>query len=273
MGLLQQDRPILILSRGYGRRSTEPLLWRTGETIPGTDRIGDEPSLLARSLRRGAIGIAADRVGLLQRVEADFPGGVVLLDDGFQHHALSRDLDIVIVDDRTLEHPRLLPEGDLREPPSALGRAGIILATSEAARQFALRWKSADAGIFDLRFRSDRIYRWVGREHLPVDARPLLVTGIARPARVGEGVRALGFDPVAHIRYRDHHRYRQGDVDAILRELRRPGGTHIVTTGKDAVKLERFAEVRDLLYVVDLRAEIGRQEEFLAIVGGAIASR
>jgi tetraacyldisaccharide 4'-kinase len=210
---------------------------------------------------------------MLSRVEGEFADSVVLLDDGFQHHTLARDLDIVIVDRRTVEHPALLPEGDLREPPAALRRADIVLATSEAARCFAEHWKSEQAALFDLRFRSERIVSWGGDEILPAGARPYLVTGIARSERVARSVGELGYEYVGHIRYRDHYRYRSADVTAILRGMKRLGGSHIVTTGKDAVKLERFAEIRDLLYVVELEAVLQGQERFIQIIETAIAAR
>jgi tetraacyldisaccharide 4'-kinase len=270
--LLQRESSVLLLSRGYGRKESEPVIWNAGEPLPSAEQLGDEPSLIARSLHRGAVAVAADRGWLLSRIEARFTDAVVLLDDGFQHHRLSRDLDIVLVDDRTAEHPWLLPAGDLREPPAALRRAGIVLATSEKGERFARRWMAEDAELFRIRFRGDPPRRWTDRAAFPGESRSLLVTGIAQSGRVVASLKELGITPASHLRFPDHHAYRSSDVRLILRSMKRSGATQIITTAKDAVKLERFAEAGDLLYVVDLRVEIDDESRFLERVRSAIDS-
>ena len=94
----------------------------------------------------------------------------------------------------------------------------------------------------------------------------LLVTGIARPERVANSLREEGTKIAIHRKFRDHHRYSRSDVAALVEEARANGIEAIVTTEKDAVKLEAFPELEELLYVLPLRTKFGNRSEFLALV-------
>jgi tetraacyldisaccharide 4'-kinase len=259
---LQSRWSVLVLSRGYRRESNDELVWIPGEPFPDPSQFGDEPSLIARSLTHGAIAVGANRASLLKQIEPRFPGAVVLLDDGFQHHRLARDLDIVIVDDRTVEHPILLPAGDLREPLKALGRADILLATSDRAMELAHHWKHDTASIFRIRYIPRGLRSWDGSSQPTPDDPMLLVSGIARPERMRQSLHDAGVIPIAHFRYEDHYRYTTADAHHLQVELKRAGVRYIVTTGKDAVKLERFPELAGALVVLDQKVMIDRQDEF-----------
>lgn len=257
--MLGEERPLLILSRGYGRDEEAPVIWRAGDELPDPHTIGDEPALMARVMRRGAIGVAADRAGLLRDIEGEYHDAVVLLDDGFQQYQLARDLDIVIVDDRTAEMPWLLPAGDLREAPSALERADVIVATSDRGEIFARRWMREDAMMVRMRVEAQGVSRWC-EPALAYDNQPaLLVTGIARPERVLQSLRRLGIEPREQLMFRDHRRYDDRDVARILETMKRTNSRAIITTGKDAVKLEHFPALRDILNVVDLRVDLDNE--------------
>jgi tetraacyldisaccharide 4'-kinase len=259
---LQHRWPVLVLSRGYRRESKEELLWTPGTPFPDPSLFGDEPSLIARSLNRGAIAVGTDRASLLRHIEQNYPGAVALLDDGFQHHRLARNLDIVIVDDRTVEHPILLPAGDLREPLDALGRADILLATSDKAIELAQRWKRDTAPLYRIRYIPRGLRSWDGSTHPTPDDPMILVTGIARPERMRQSLHDAGIVPIAHFRFEDHYRYTTADAHHLQVELKRAGVRFIVTTGKDAVKLERFPELSGTLVVLDQKVMIDHQDEF-----------
>lgn len=248
---LQRERPVIVLSRGYGRADRTPRIWRAGDPAPDPSLFGDEPALLAGELSNGAIGVASDRAMLLRTLEAEFPSGIVLLDDGFQHHRLDRDLDIVIVDSRTARNWWMLPAGPLREHPSALRRADIVLCDSEAAVAFAHRW-APRVPVTMIRQKTLGICSAANSSVGHPSGAPLLVTGIANPRRVLDSLESVGIVPSAQQRFADHHRYSGSDIRSILASLRESGADWIVTTSKDAIKLVRFPEVRDLLYVLDV---------------------
>jgi len=266
---LQREYGILVLTRGYRRESAGTVLWRAGESLPDYQSVGDEPALIAMHLKRGAMGVASDRASLLRSIEGEFTGHIVLLDDGFQHYRMARDLDIVIVDDRTVENAGLLPAGDLREPPSALRRAHIILATSTRAKEFAYRWRSESAMVLGMRTYLKAIVRWNDGRRYDGNA-ALLVTGIARSERVPAGLGEQGRAVVGHLRYPDHHQYSRSDVAHMLAEMRRSGGEIILTTAKDAVKLSTFGELAELLYVIEIDIIIDREDRMFEAIESVV---
>ncbi len=270
----QRSIPVVYLSRGYGRAGVDPVVWLPGETVPGYEALGDEPLMATGHIRNGAVGVAPDRAAALRMLEDRLDDALVLLDDGFQHHRLARDLDIVIVDERTAASPRVLPAGPLREPPTALQRAEIVVVTSPDAEAFAARYARPDALTVGMRQQQGGLTRFIDQTPTdPQSSRFLLVTGIARPERVERAVRAAGVELAGHLRFRDHHRYRPDDVRRMLQRMVRARATAIVTTEKDVVKLAAFAEIRDSLHVAGLRVELEREDEVAARVDALIGGR
>jgi tetraacyldisaccharide 4'-kinase len=222
-----------IVTRGYGGRAGAGPLDVSRGSGPLVDaRLGgDEPVLLA-TMTSAAVIAGSDRVAGARRA-IELGADVVLLDDGFQHRRLARDLDVVLLD---AAHPfgngRLLPAGPLREPPGSLARAGIVVLT---------RWNGEPppsdvaAPIVRARHRAAGFRDAAGRETAP-PARALAFCGIARPESFLESLRGAGVE-IAGVRvFPDHHPFR----DAELRELAdgaRSRGAAIVTTMKDLVRL------------------------------------
>jgi tetraacyldisaccharide 4'-kinase len=172
---------------------------------------------------------------------------VLVLDDAFQHRRLARDLDIVLVAAESwCDRPRLLPRGPWREPPSALARGGVVVitrrtATVEEAERVATAVRRFAPAAIHVRLRL-RAARWVGRggaAPAPVPGGPALaVAGIARPDLFVENAVAAGAQVAATLVVPDHHTYSPGDIARIRRAA---AGRPIVTTAKDAVKLEPLA--------------------------------
>jgi tetraacyldisaccharide 4'-kinase len=267
---LQPEPPVLVLSRGYGRSDNTERVWRAGEPAPDPDLVGDEPALLARSIVRGGLAVGPDRARLLARIEGEFSHAVVLLDDGFQHRQLDRTLDIVVLDDATATGPALLiPAGRLRERPAALGRADLVVAMSQAARSLAERYVPAER-VFDATTVARDIVRVADGAVMAPSGPLILVTGIARPERVRATLETRGVGIARHMRYADHRRYGSEDVRAILRALDEESAAGIVTTEKDAVKLEHFSELRSHLAIVRVGLRIAGEERFLRFVRQAI---
>jgi len=225
-----------VLSRGYGRRSREPLEVSPGAAI---EAAGDEPLLMARRGCRVFVGPA--RVALAElaiRRGAD----VLILDDGLQHHALARDLDVIVADaSNPFGNGRLLPAGPLREPVSALGRVrlGLVwLTRCDLPR---------DPRTAELRAFPAVESAYVGRGDVR-GKRVFLFAGIARPDSFLATVRALGGEIVGRQWFRDHHLYTAREL-ARLREA--AAGALLVTTEKDLVRIERPGEI--VAMRIDLR--------------------
>jgi tetraacyldisaccharide 4'-kinase len=228
-----------ILSRGYGRES-RGVLPVDPAGLP--QQFGDEPLLLARKLQVSVI-VGEDRYDAGRFAEAKFGPRIHLLDDGFQHRALARDFDIVLITPQDAKD-HLLPAGRLREPLQSLRRAHAVVLTSGASPEsFPLEGKLA----------------WrVRRGILPgsVPLRPVVFCGIARPQNFVLQLRAANIDPVAEAFYRDHHAYTQKDVAELLDLRRRSEAGGFVTTEKDAINLGPYLSGLNPLAVIPVKMEL-----------------
>jgi len=228
-----------VLSRGYGRQSRGV---RLVDPAGLPQEFGDEPLLIARKLQVPVI-IGEDRYQAGQFAESRFGTQLHLLDDGFQHRALARDFDIVLVTPPDAGD-RLLPSGRLREPLSSLRRAdAVVLASGASAESFPLAGK--------LVWRARR-----GIVTKEVPPRPVVFCGIARPQNFVLQLRAANIEPVAEAFYRDHHAYSDKDVRELLALKQRSDAGGFVTTEKDAVNLGGYLTALAPLAVVPVKMEL-----------------
>jgi tetraacyldisaccharide 4'-kinase len=228
-----------VLSRGYGRRSRGV---RLVDPAGLPQQFGDEPLLLARKLQVPVV-VGEDRYDAGRFAEAKFGAQLHLLDDGFQHRALARDFDIVLVMPQDA-NDRLLPAGRLREPLHSLRRAdAIVLASGASAEAFSVDGKQLW-----------RVRRGIVPINIP--SRPIVFCGIARPQNLVLQLRAANIEPVAEAFYRDHHAYSEKDIRD-LRELKqRSEAVGFVTTEKDAVNLGGYLSALAPLAVVPVKMEL-----------------
>lgn len=228
-----------VLSRGYGRESRGVLLVDPGGFA---QQFGDEPLLIARKLQVPVI-VGEDRFAAGRFAESRFGAQLHLLDDGFQHRALAREFDIVLVTPQDATD-RLLPAGRLREPLRSLSRAdAVVLSSGAAAESFPLERKLVW-----------RVRRGIRPQNVP--PRPIVFCGIARPQNFVLQLRAANIDPVAEAFYRDHHAYSEKDVRELLELKDRSEAGGFVTTEKDAVNLGPYLSAFEPLSVVPIRMEL-----------------
>jgi len=228
-----------VVSRGYGRHSRGVALVDPG----GAARdFGDEPLLIARRLGVPVIvGEERYRAGVL--AERKFGGQLHLLDDGFQHRALARDFDIVLVTPEDARD-RLLPAGRLREPLASLGRAdAVVLASGASAESFPVEGKLVW-----------RVRRGITPSNIP--SRPVVFCGIARPKNFVLQLRTAGIEPAAEAFYGDHHAYNESDVRDLLSLRTRSEADGFVTTEKDAINLAGLLTALDPLAVIPVKMEL-----------------
>jgi len=241
LGELLQARSIRfdVLSRGYGRKSRGVPLVEPGELA---ERFGDEPLLIARRVRVPVI-VGEDRYEAGKFAEQRFGPQMHLLDDGFQHRALARDFNIVLVTPEDARD-RLLPAGRLREPLRALQRAdAVVLASGAAPEAFPLKGRTVW-----------KVRRGIVPQNIP--ERPVVFCGIARPKNFILQLRAAGIDPVAEAFFRDHHTYVEKDVHDLLQLRERSQAGGFVTTEKDAVNLGGYLDALAPLAVVPVKMQL-----------------
>jgi tetraacyldisaccharide 4'-kinase len=228
-----------VLSRGYGRESKGV---RLVDPAGLPQEFGDEPLLIARKLQVPVI-VGEDRYDAGRFAESKFGPQLHLLDDGFQHRALARDFDIVLVTPQDAGD-RLLPTGRLREPLSSLWRAdAVVLASGASAESFPVGGKL--------------VWR-VRRGILPVSVppRPVVFCGIARPQNFVLQLRAANIEPVAEAFYRDHYAYREKDIRELLELKQRSEAGGFLTTEKDAVNLGGYLSGLSPLAIVPVKMEL-----------------
>jgi tetraacyldisaccharide 4'-kinase len=210
----------------------------------------DEPTLHAQLNPDVPVFTGRDRAASARRAAAA-GADVVVLDDAFQHHALARDLDLVLVAaEQWTPHPRLLPRGPWREPPAALGRAALTVVTRrtasrEAAERVALELERTIDGVrvAGVHLRPAGWERG-GQPAAAPDEPALGVAALANPDAFAANARQAGADLHAMLAFPDHHDYGAADCARIRAAAGRTGP--IVTSGKDAVKLEPLLGVERL---------------------------
>ncbi len=257
-----------ILTRGYKGKRKKPVFIGDGEgSTLDISEAGDEPVLI--KLRLGDVEIIKGRdrykAGLLSKHPDLF-----ILDDGFQHWNLYRDIDIVLIDMmKGFGNGRLFPFGPLREPPSELKRADIIIKT----RQNLANSKSVEGIINKILSGKEPSPLICTSEHTPsffmnqkrkhfnikmiYGKKVLAFCGIANPDGFIQTLKSIGTDIIEFIKFRDHHIYRQSDIVKIQEKASLKGADCIITTEKDIIKTTRY-RVADNFFALCIDFDINK---------------
>ena len=270
-GLMERGIPTAILSRGYrGKKGSGPLVTDGQRVLLSPEESGDEPFLMASVLKGIPILIGKDRLKNGEMALDRFPVLGFLLDDGFQHLPLHRDLNVLLIDSQIgFGDGHLLPRGILREPLSHLRGADLFLMTKaedpEACQSLesTLREIHPSAPIFHSHYEPARLIRPDGKFeplHLLKGTKVLALSGIANPVYFSSLLRKCGMEVAVEMIFPDHHLYTAQDLTSILGKVKE--ADWIVTTEKDMVKLKRLP--LDPLPLLSLRIEmkIWEEEEF-----------
>ncbi len=271
-GLTAQGRRVAVLSRGYRRRGRTPLVVSLGEgPLASVGEAGDEPLMILEQAPGVAVVVGADRRAAAALALSRDPAiDVFVLDDGFSHVRVRRDVEILTFPAADpFAGGLLLPGGRLREPLELVRLADAAVLTGleagdEPPEDFepTLRRHGFNGPVFTSTLRAE-----VVRGSPP--RRPLLVTGVARPERVARTATGAGLEYVHHLRFPDHHRYPQRSLRAVEAACARHRCDAVLTTSKDAVKLRgRLPEGAPPLLELTVEARI--DEEFLPWLAGRI---
>lgn len=258
LGELLKQRGIAfdVLSRGYRRHTSGVLVV---EPTGSARDFGDEPLLISRRLQVPVI-VGASRHEAGRLAERTFDSQLHILDDGFQHRGLARDLDIVLltVDDFD---DRPIPAGRLREPLSSLDRAdAIVLPAGAAPDRDVLRGKPVW-----------HMERRLSLSEVPPS--PVAFCGIARPEQFFAQLHARGITPGAEIRFRDHHAYTRRDLQHLLKLRNELNAGGFVTTEKDAINLGTFVDQVQPLAIARLELTLDRPDDLVNTVLQRISAR
>ncbi len=249
--LLSRGLKPAVLLRGYKREKTNRkvvLVRNADRVLADIDEAGDEAMELARRLNGCCVGVGSDRYAVGQFVLERNPVNCFILDDGFQHHRLERDINVVTID---VTDPwgggNLLPAGLLREPPDALRRADAVVLTRTGAagpdrlsvlREQISAFMRPSSCILESRHEAVELVSLDGKKRAPLSElkrrNVLVVSGIGNPQSFERTVSALGAIVIDRLRLTDHG----GSVDEVLSWIRshRSPGFLVVMTEKDAMR-------------------------------------
>lgn len=241
--LLEAGERPSVLTRGYARRSPSAgttVVADATAILATADAAGDEPLLLARLLPGVPVLVGADRYLSGRLAEARFGASVHILDDGFQHHELARDVDLLLVgEDDLTDAP--LPAGRLREPLSAGAAADAVLvsaAYATAAERIARAVGVPAAFRVTRSLGAPRMIAGGETVVVPAGSRVFVAAGIARPERFIADAISAGWEVVGSMTFRDHSQFTNADVRRIGEAARAARASIVLTTEKDAVRLE-----------------------------------
>ncbi len=271
--LLDRGLRPAIVSRGYGGKAADKvnIVSDGAKMLLSPDMAGDEPFMLAEALPGVPVLTGPERARVARHAIREFGVNRIVMDDGFQHLAVRRDLDLVLFSARTLlGNGWVFPGGPLREPVSALGRANGFVITgvdsgNRAKVEVFQRWlRGAFPGkpVFTGEYLPTSIWHSrQGKTCTLAEAREMPVfvfAGIANPDSFRQTLRQEGFSLVGFKEFKDHHAYMAQDVAALVADALTHGAQALITTEKDFVKLRPFfGEFPILALIIELRMDQG----------------
>ena len=284
--LTEEGFKVAILARGYKRKSDEErVLVSDGETILATpEAAGDEPYLLAKYLPGVVIVVGADRYANAVWAQEKFDTAIFLLDDGFQHQQLKRDLNLLLLDATDpFGGGELLPFGRLREPLVTMRRADAVVVT-RADRPFDYVWLNESikslVGDVPVHFTSHTI---TGLREIKTDEAvvPETFSGKRVAAFCGIGNPNIFFSDLEYFKMQiasqkafiDHHSYSRNDIRELVDAAKTAGAEAIITTEKDAVKIKNLIEGDIPFYAAQLDVEPDDDIKLKSMVLRAVANK
>ncbi len=282
--LQAEGHRVAVLSRGYKRAgSTSRLLVSDGtRLLVGPSEAGDEPFLIARRCPQAIVAVGSDRAALGRWVIEQFSVDCLILDDGFQHLSLQRDVDLVLLDATDATGlDAMLPAGRLREPLDGLGRAAGVLITradsKDEVEAIRRRLQSIAGPVPDpveVLFRPESLVSVMGDEQRPLDwcrgKKAWLVSGVGNSGSFTRSAASLGIAVVGKTVFQDHHQYRAEEVRGIKAQAKAVGADLMLTTEKDAGKLAPLLAPDDSWWALRIGADVARGDEQLQklVLGG-----
>jgi tetraacyldisaccharide 4'-kinase len=267
-----------VLSRGYkGKAESTNLLVSDGKRVfAGVEDAGDEPIMMARRLPGVPVAVGADRWASGRLIENRLPHDrrVFLLDDGFQHLRLARNVDLLLMDaTQPILDGKPMPAGWMREPHSAAARAHAFLVTRSHQARLRLKWIDGELHkivphlpIFHFEHAIEGFFELASGRSVPEEElagkQVVALAALGNPGQFVNDLGRAGVRVVNEFLFRDHHPYIQPEVDRVLEVAEKLSTDTIVTTEKDLPRLEGLDLTRGRFLFARLRLECRGEEEF-----------
>ncbi|MCI0531333.1 MAG: tetraacyldisaccharide 4'-kinase [candidate division Zixibacteria bacterium] len=272
--LEKSGKKVVVLTRGYLRKSRQRMVL-SGSSVSGASwtECGDEPFMLAKALPSATIVIDSKRAKAAVWAEQELKPDLILLDDGFQHWKLARDLDIVLLSPiNPLGNRELIPLGTLREPPEALSRADLTVCNLKTmdpegsdCNQAVSRYLKGE--LIQTRYRLNSVnYAESGRK---ADLKSLTgkkvlgFCGIGEPDYFYKLLSQSGLNVVRCVSFPDHYAYNKMDLLSLEKEALTHDAKYLITTAKDGLKIPDNLQLKLPLLIFEINLEVVRGEEVL----------
>ena len=266
-----------IISRGYGGKTSEKynVVTTGAEPLLSPEDAGDEPFLLAEALEGIPVITGKSRIYPCRYAIDTLHSDIILLDDGFQHIAIKRNIDLVLFNATTLAgNSRVFPAGVLREPVNALNRChafmltGVTESNKERVEKFGalLNNRFPDKPLFFAESSQYEIKSADENENafnISDGEKAYGFCAIANPVRFKNSIESTGTNLIQFKSFRDHRKYTQNSIDKLCSDAKACGADSLLTTEKDFVKIRRYT--RSLpLYVLKVKLDLERRfEEYI----------
>ncbi len=279
--LLAMGKKPAVVGRGYKKKSRGEIIVSDGKSIlADADTAGDEMLMMAKQIPTVPIVSNSKKYASAITLSQKFNIDCIIVDDGFQHRILKRDLDIIIIDRNTIDHKNLIPSGLLREPFENLSRASLIVIHDNVAEAEIFPYIRQDQLLVQMTTTTGTPYHIIDGEALSLEEMTFLkigaiaVSGIANPQRFKDTLHKSDINVINHFTFSDHYFYKIKDIqkiDEYITELMGigtyPAKPFFITTEKDAVKLIKFApffqENKLKCIVMPINTEISKNRELL----------
>ena len=267
--LTKIGKKVAILSRGYGRETKGLLLVSRGDGLRCQWKdCGDEPYMMSEKLPNLPIVVDENRYRGSLYLENNFDLDIIILDDGFQHRSLHRDLDIVLIDgEDNLNDHKLLPYGILREPWNSIKRASAIMVTKKKPGPL-LKRRIEEISLPSIETRFSPVLRYSDKNtevKKVKDKCVYLVSGLGNPKFFKKTVEHMGFKICGTKEFRDHYNYKQDDILRLRTLARESGASIVLTTEKDWLKIKELRP-QVLFGIIDIKMKVLDEDLLLDLI-------
>lgn len=264
--LLLQNKKVAIVARGYKRPGGGLTVIKHGDEIEW-EKCGDEPAALAQSISGITVYVDSDKsLAASQAAKDGFK--YLVIDDGFQHRNLRRDIDIVCLDrQRPFGNGLLLPSGTLREPWSALKRADILVRMGNNNEPCDIAWKlPAELPVYDAHKIASALTPLRADMPRAGSRRVLAFCGLGNPNSFRRSISEIGCEIVDFVEFADHHIYAQAELEKLIDRGKARDIKTYITTLKDAVKLGRLWPSELPLYYLQITIKLESEDDFFRLL-------
>ncbi len=274
--LVKQGNRVSVLSRGYGRKSRGTVIVSDGESIlVPVDLSGDEPLLIATALPEVPVVVDSDRVRGAQIIKDRFQSDIIILDDGFQHRRLKRDLDIVTFNAASpIGNGMAIPAGPLREPLQNLNRAHIFWINGSSQNVLPEQTRQSDKPVIRAHYQTvglfsqDAVMNPDQLNNMDIIA----FSGLGNPENFKTTLRGMGANIKLFKSFKDHYNYTQQDIQNLLEQQKKQKAKIIITTEKDWVKLPKDLPEPQNWYCLQISIIPRNMDDFVTLINSVSKS-